>query len=156
MTPTVEVQRVCDGDSLPEDESFQRWAELVLGSEQRQGYLVIRLVDSDESRQLNSQYRHKDKPTNVLSFPFETPGQIKDQIDDNYLGDLVICVPVVQREATEQHKPENWHWAHLVIHGMLHLLGYDHQQADEAEQMEQREIGLLQQLGIDNPYEPET
>lgn len=112
--------------------------------------LTVRLVDSIESQQLNNTYRGKDKPTNVLSFPFEAPVDIP--LDEEYLGDLVICVPVVNQEAEEQGKPALHHWAHMVIHGTLHLLGYDHITDDDAEEMEQLERELLLQLGIPDPY----
>lgn len=107
---------------------------------------VIRLVDETESQQLNSSYRGKDKSTNVLSFTY-------DEID-NYLGDLVVCLPVVEREAKEQNKTRQDHMAHMVVHGVLHLLGYDHEINEEAEEMEALECAILNELGIDNPYEP--
>ena len=111
--------------------------------------ITIRLVDSDESQQLNNQYRGKDKPTNVLSFPFEVPTGIELDL----LGDLVICAPVIAAEAIEQNKSENAHWAHMVIHGCLHLLGYDHINDQEAEEMEALEIALLAKLNIADPYQ---
>jgi len=110
--------------------------------------VVIRLVDEAESRQLNHDYRGIDRPTNVLSFPFEAPAEVQLPL----LGDLVICAPVVAREAVEQGKAAKAHWAHMVIHGVLHLLGYDHQADDEAQQMEQRERELLYRLHFTDPY----
>lgn len=151
MSIVAEIQHACEDADVPDDESLQQWVELVLEELGRAGSLVIRLVDEAESQQLNFQYRHKNAPTNVLSFPFEAPVQV----EDNYLGDIVICVPVVIREAAEQGKPANWHWAHMVIHGMLHLLGFDHINEVDAKIMEQQEITLLQKLGINNPYESE-
>ncbi len=105
-------------------------------------------MDESEGRELNQQYRGKDYATNVLSFPFEAP----PGVDLGLLGDLVICAGVVEREAREQNKSREAHWAHLVIHGMLHLQGYDHQEPDEAETMENLEVHLLAELGFPDPY----
>jgi len=107
---------------------------------------VIRLVCEEESQQLNHSYRGKDKPTNVLSFNYDDL--------DNYLGDLVVCLPVVEREAQEQNKTVINHMTHMIVHGILHLLGYDHEDEGEAEVMEGIECIILAKLGIDNPYEP--
>ena len=107
---------------------------------------VVRLVGENESQQLNAEFRNKDKPTNVLSFTYDDL--------ENYIGDIVICLPVVEREALEQNKPFSHHLQHMIVHGILHLLGYDHEQDDEAEQMEALEQAILAQFGIDNPYEP--
>lgn len=114
--------------------------------------VTLRLVDAEESRQLNRDYRGQDKPTNVLSFPFAPGIDLPAEAGLSLLGDLVICVPLMQQEAQEQNKPLNNHWAHLVIHGMLHLQGYDHQTSATAEVMESLEIALLAQLNIPNPY----
>lgn len=149
MSDSAEIQHVSSDKNVPDDELFQRWSSLVLTSLGQAGSIVIRLVDEAESRQLNQQYRDKDSSTNVLSFPFEAP----EQVEDNHLGDLVICVQVVNREAAEQAKPAGWHWAHMVVHGILHLLGYDHIDEQDALEMEQQEIRLLKQLDINNPYE---
>ena len=149
MLDEVEIQRVFSEGYAPEDENFSKWFKLVIKLLHKHGTLVVRLVDEAESRELNLNYRNKDSSTNVLSFPFEAP----PNIEDNHLGDLVICVPVVNREAIEQNKPENHHWAHIVIHGILHLLGYDHINDGDAMIMEQLEIDLLDKLGISNPYE---
>ena len=116
----------------------------------------IRLVDNSESQSLNLHYRHKDKPTNVLSFPSELPEEILPMLDQVPLGDLVICIPVVLQEAAEQHKTPEAHFAHMVVHGTLHLMGYDHELGtEEAAEMEGLEIQVLQQLGFGNPYEME-
>ena len=149
MTNELEIQRVFIAGETPDDEQFHDWFGLVSKQFHVKGSLVIRLVDEAESRQLNLNYRGKDSSTNVLSFPFEAP----PNIEDNHIGDLVICVPVVNREAMAQNKPQNHHWAHIVLHGILHLLGYDHINDDEATKMEQMEIDLLNKLGISNPYE---
>lgn len=145
----IEVQVATTEKPLPPESSLIDWAETVLSSEQQAGDIVIRLVDEEESQQLNQQFRHKNAATNVLSFPFEAP----EQIEVDHLGDLVICAQVVKREAEEQDKPVDWHWAHMVVHGVLHLLGYDHIDLKDAEIMENKEIGLLKKLGINNPYE---
>jgi probable rRNA maturation factor len=111
--------------------------------------MVIRIVDEDESAQLNETYRHKSGATNVLSFPFDVP----EGIELNLLGDLVICAPVLSREADTQNKTIMAHWAHIIIHGTLHLLGYDHIDDVDAQEMEEKEIALLQTLSISNPYD---
>ncbi len=146
MSLELDIQRQVESDNLPSDEQFQQWAELAL--QQSQGQVAIRIVDENESQQLNKTYRHKDKATNVLSFEMELP----DELGLPLQGDLVICAPVVEREAMEQNKALHNHWAHMVIHGMLHLQGYDHLDDQQAEEMESLEITLLQQLGMANPY----
>lgn len=144
----VDIQRASDAPDLPDDESLIRWAELALAD--KLGHeLTIRLVDETESQELNATYRGKDYPTNVLSFPSDLPPELNIPL----LGDLVICAPVVAREAAEQGKPLAGHWAHMVIHGCLHLIGYDHIDDDEAEQMEALERRLLAELGIADPYD---
>lgn len=149
---TLEIQRVVKSDGgLPGDETFRHWVERALSQHPEPVEVVIRLVDEAESRQLNHTYRGKDKPTNVLSFPFEAPAEAPLPL----LGDLVICVPVVAREALQQGKSLEAHWAHMVIHGLLHLLGYDHETDEEAQQMESRERELLDQLHFPDPYTEE-
>ena len=114
----------------------------------------IACVDVSESQELNLQYREKDKPTNVLSFPSDIPEEMLSLLDAEPLGDLVICIPVVLQEATEQQKTPSDHFTHLLIHGILHLLGYDHETSEaEAEEMEALEIEILKKLGIANPYQ---
>lgn len=137
---------------LPSPEDFRRWvaAALSAGGDTGPAALAVRLVDKDEGRRLNRDYRGKDYPTNVLSFPFEPPPGLDEPLPER--GDLVICAPVVAQEAREQGKPEADHWAHLVVHGVLHLLGYDHEQAAEAERMEALERRILADLGIADPY----
>lgn len=115
--------------------------------------ISIRLVDEAESQALNAHYRKKDKPTNVLSFPSELPEEILPMLDQVPLGDLVICIPVVLQEAAEQQKTPDAHFAHMVVHGTLHLMGYDHETSEQdAEDMEAIEVNVLQQLGFPNPY----
>lgn len=111
--------------------------------------ITIRVVDEHEIQALNKQYRFKDKPTNVLSFPFESPAEVSLPL----LGDLVVCHKIVKKEAIEQQKKLQQHWAHMVVHGVLHLLGYDHIEEGQAQQMENLEIKILANLGFDNPYE---
>jgi len=135
-------------DNLPSLEDFSRWVTAALPTIGDEFEVTIRLVDEAESQSLNSEYRGKDKPTNVLSFPFEAPMDL----DVPLLGDLVICTQVVNQEAKEQQKPLLHHWAHLTIHGILHLRGYDHINDDEAEEMEALEVQLLASLDIPDPY----
>lgn len=149
---TLEIQRAAEDEGgAPDDESFRRWVEAPLAGFGKPVELVIRLVDEAESRQLNHSYRGKDRPTNVLSFPFEAPPEVPSPL----LGDLVICAPVVAREALEQGKSPQAHWAHMVIHGLLHLLGYDHETDEEAQLMESRERELLARLHFPDPYTEE-
>jgi probable rRNA maturation factor len=147
----VDLQLACDDKAVPKLSDFQCWTEAALAPYEKSFELTIRLVNIDESRQLNHQYRGKDKATNVLSFPFEVP----DGIELDLLGDLIICVDVVEQEAAEQDKPINDHWAHMVVHGCLHLLGFDHINDDEAEEMEALETKIITGLGIAAPYEIE-
>ncbi|UJF18812.1 rRNA maturation RNase YbeY [Vibrio sp. SS-MA-C1-2] len=138
-------------DNLPSEPALVTWVEAAVGKAVPDAELTIRIVDSEESQQLNSEYRGKDKPTNVLSFPFELP----DGVELDLLGDLVICKSVVEQEAKEQNKPLQAHWAHMVVHGSLHLLGYDHIDDEEAEEMESLETEIMQQLGFTDPYHEE-
>lgn len=144
---SLEVQHATEARWVPEDEDFLRWASAAAKRDQAE--LVIRIVDETESAELNGQYRHKAGPTNVLSFPFEVPEGIPNRL----LGDLVICAAVVEREAREQGKPLEAHWAHMVVHGVLHLQGYDHISDSDAAVMEAEEIAILKNLGFPNPYE---
>ena len=148
MSITLDLQLASTAKDLPSAEQFQQWLNAAILPFQAEAEVTIRLVDNDESQQLNLTYRGKDYPTNVLSFPFQCPPGVELPL----LGDLVICAPVVAKEAAEQNKPLHAHWAHMVIHGSLHLLGFDHINDDDAEQMEAEEITILQQLGITNPY----
>lgn len=144
----IDIQRIFDSNGQPDQMQIQAWVDAALEGFGQDTEIVIRIVDETESAQLNEQYRHKKGPTNILSFPFEVP----EGIELDLLGDLVICAPVVAREAAEQHKQPAQHWAHIVVHGVLHLLGYDHTGDDEAEQMESREIEILKKMDINNPY----
>ncbi|MEG3134836.1 rRNA maturation RNase YbeY [Rouxiella sp. T17] len=135
-------------EGLPTENDFQQWLEAVLPQFQEESEVTIRIVDEAESQALNLTYRGKDKSTNVLSFPFEAPPGMELPL----LGDLVICRQVVEKEALEQNKALNAHWAHMVVHGSLHLLGYDHIVDEEAEEMEAIEIEIMQSLGHPDPY----
>jgi len=152
MTHEIDLQVACTPTELPTKEQFQLWVDTALAevsSEPKQEIeLTIRLVNNEESQQLNMQYRGKDKPTNVLSFPFEVP----EGVELNLLGDLIICIEVMKQEAQEQNKALFDHWAHLVIHGCLHLVGFDHISDTEAVEMESIETSILKKLGISNPY----
>jgi probable rRNA maturation factor len=160
MTLTVEVsisdELASDAgelsdDDVPEPELLQSWAEAAyLGETPAVASLLV--TTADEVQSLNKQYRNKDKATNVLSFPMESPAEI----DVSLLGDIVLCAPVIREEAEQQSRSEVSHWAHMVVHGMLHLQGYDHIDNDDAEQMEKLEIDILAQLGFNNPYEDIT
>lgn len=135
-------------EGLPTEEQIVQWATAAVQPEGDEVEMTVRIVDEAESHDLNLTYRGKDRPTNVLSFPFECP----DEVELPLLGDLVICRQVVEREAAEQEKPLSAHWAHMVVHGCLHLLGYDHIEDDEAEEMESLETQIMQGLGFDDPY----
>jgi probable rRNA maturation factor len=148
MAIILDLQLASTADNLPTEAQVQQWLEAAILPFQAEAEVTVRIVDHAESQQLNFDYRSKDKPTNVLSFPFQCPPGIELPL----LGDLVICAPVVAAEAAEQHKSLQAHWAHMVVHGCLHLLGFDHINDDDAEQMEAEEITILQQLGITNPY----
>lgn len=142
--------------SVPDSETIQAWADAALrqaGMDQCQRQMTVRIVDLAEMTQLNQQYRHKTGATNVLSFPFELPPGVPVVAGEDALGDLVICAAVVEQEAAQQHKAAVAHWAHMIVHGTLHLLGYDHLTDDEAQQMELKEIAILESFGYANPYE---
>ena len=138
----LSVQYACHKDGLPLRANFVAWARAAL---EGGGDVALRLVDETEGRSLNHDYRGKDYATNVLSFPYETEPRV--------WGDLVLCPAVVAREATEQNKPLPAHYAHLTVHGMLHLQGWDHESPDEAEAMEDKEREILATLGFPDPYE---
>jgi probable rRNA maturation factor len=148
MTLDLEVQVATTHEPLPADSEFARWVESAL-TEHPESALVLRLVDRAESESLNSRYRGIRGPTNVLSFAADLPEEVALPL----LGDIVICAPLVAEEAAGQGKAEQDHWAHLVVHGVLHLLGYDHQDPAEAQRMEKLEVEILNRLGIADPYE---
>ena len=149
--PTLDIQHADDSDSpgLPADDDIRRWVAAALAAQAASAQLTVRIVGMAESRQLNEDYRHGEGPTNVLSFPFGEPGLLQPPL----LGDVVICAPLVVQEAAEQGKTIEAHWAHLVLHGVLHLLGFDHQTAPQAQEMERREIEILHALAYPDPYQ---
>ena len=145
----IDLQIACEQESgLPTAEQIEQWATAAIQPQSNEVEMTVRIVDEAESHALNLNYRGKDRPTNVLSFPFECP----DEVELPLLGDLVICRQVVEREAQEQDKPVMAHWAHMVVHGSLHLLGYDHIEDDEAEEMESLETQIMTELGFADPY----
>ncbi|WP_125564383.1 MULTISPECIES: rRNA maturation RNase YbeY [Pseudoalteromonas] len=148
MSLEVDLQIASDFANLPSAEQFQLWAEKALLTYKEEAEVTIRIADEAESQELNSQYRGKDKPTNVLSFPFEAPPGIELPL----VGDLIICPQVVFREAEEQEKTFHDHFAHMVVHGCLHLLGFDHINEQDADEMESLEKEFLADLGIADPY----
>ncbi len=154
--PTVEVQLGEQIDALPDaidDQRLGEWAAAAArGAGGAMGEITLRIVSPEESRALNHDYRGKDAPTNVLSFPFEMPEGIPVEHQDLILGDIAICADVVAREAAEQDKLPEAHWAHMVVHGVLHLLGFDHIEDDEAADMEALETRILIALGFPDPY----
>ena len=146
---SVEIQTIFASAGQPSEQQIQQWIDTALEDINYDTEIVVRIVDEAESAELNEQYRHKKGATNILSFPIDIP----EGIDLNLLGDLVICAPVLEQEAQQQSKPLAHHWAHIIIHGVLHLLGYDHIDDEQAEDMENKEITLLQKLNIPNPYQ---
>lgn len=145
----LDLQLACDkAHGLPAEADFLRWLQGVLPLFRDCSEVTVRLVDEAESHELNLTYRGKDRPTNVLSFPFEAPPEVELPL----LGDLVICRQVVEREAQQQEKALEAHWAHMVAHGSLHLLGYDHILDEEALEMESLETEIMQKLGYPDPY----
>lgn len=146
----VTVQRATRLRGLPTDRKFQQWVAAALrgAGHRRSTELTIRLVNEAEGRRLNHRWRRRDYATNVLSFPAELPQGLRSLL----LGDLVICAPVVRREAAQQGKLPEAHWAHLTVHGTLHLLGYDHVGKRQAAEMESLETTILAKLGFPDPY----
>ncbi len=144
----VEIQSVVNSNNLPGLDRIQAWLDAALEDFPNDTEIVIRIVDEQESAALNQQYRHKNGPTNVLSFPYDFPAEVNLDL----LGDLVVCAPVVEKEAHEQGKRLTDHWAHMIVHGVLHLIGYDHIEPAEAEAMEALEVNILQKFNISNPY----
>ena len=148
MTLRIDIQVAGSRSGLPDVARLRHWARSALAGHRTDAELSIRIVDAAESQALNRRFRGKDRPTNVLAFPAELP----PDLDLPLLGDLVICRDVVEAEATEQAKPPHAHWAHMVIHGTLHLVGFDHQTEEEAAKMEAAEAEILGELGWPDPY----
>ena len=153
----VEVQKACDAESLPEEGEIRRWLTSAVAAaarpEHRRCEIVVRVVGEEESRELNRRFRGHDRPTNVLAFPASAP-PAGPRLRWLPLGDLVLCGPVVEREAAEQGKAAAAHWGHLLVHGALHLLGYDHALDAEAAAMEGLETRILAEHGYPDPYVP--
>ena len=149
----LDVQYASAAADLPSAEQLQQWvqAALTAAAYTEPAELTIRIVDEEEGQALNRDYRQRDYATNVLSFPFDEA----IELPLNLLGDLVICAAVVSREAAQQEKAVSAHWAHLVVHGCLHLLGYDHMNNDDADTMENLEVTIMATLGFANPYPDE-
>jgi len=156
MTVLLDIQLVSEQAGIPGREAMQQWLDAALQDSHPGAEVVVRVVDEQESHDLNLQYRDQDKPTNVLSFPFETPAVVLPDMESELLGDLVICAPVVASEAIEQGKSLEAHWAHMLVHGALHLCGYDHQNDVQANEMEALETDIIVGLGFAPPYESET
>lgn len=155
--PVLDLQVACEAPGLPEEIDIADWLALTVASSNvllpAASEVSIRVVDEAESRALNAQYRGHDAPTNVLSFPAELdalPGLPPE--DRTLLGDIVVCAPVVEREAAQQGKDASHHWTHMLVHGVLHLLGFDHVDNDEARRMEALEVRILATGGVPNPY----
>ena len=144
--PDIVIQSVDTITPAPSNEKLQTWAKVALEGCEHE--VTLRLVDASEIQALNRDYRQKDKPTNVLSFPFEVP----EGLPCETLGDVILCTAIILEEAQEQHKSYDAHFAHMVIHGILHLRGFDHIDEQDAVTMEQKEITLLHTLGFNNPY----
>ncbi len=162
MNITVDIQSATKSDDSPEPEPIRLWIKKTLEhssvstllpaeyiTSKKDIELSLRIVDCEESQELNHQYRQKDKPTNILSFPSELPKGLPFV----HLGDLVVCAPVVSEEAQEQNKKLYDHWAHMLVHGTLHLMGFDHIEDDDAEIMEALEVDILSTLNIADPYQ---
>jgi probable rRNA maturation factor len=143
------LQIATDDKSIPAKDLFDAWLQSIEKTLHWQsGEITLRIIDQTESRSLNYQFRQKDSATNVLSFPSSLP----QDIAPDYLGDIAMCAPVIEQEAKQQHKSLNAHWAHMLVHGVLHLRGYDHIDQSEANEMESLESEILKNMGYSNPY----
>ncbi len=148
MTISVDLQVSEDAGDAPDADRVRRWVTAALADRRRRAQVSLRVTGRDEMSELNRRYRGRQGPTNVLSFPAELPAEVRTPL----LGDIVICAPVVAEEARAQGKPALAHWAHLVVHGTLHLIGYDHVEASDARRMEAVETDVLAGLGYADPY----
>lgn len=147
----LELQIATSAKTLPHPSQFKSWVSVVLTDKLKENIeLTIRIVDESEIIDLNHRYRNKNKATNVLSFPIEL--DFGENLDYRMLGDIIICASVVEKEARDQNKELLAHWAHMVVHGLLHLLGYDHENPEDANIMESLESELMQNLGFKSPY----
>ncbi|MDA8562006.1 rRNA maturation RNase YbeY [Gammaproteobacteria bacterium] len=146
----INVQNITQKKVVPTNANLIYWSTITLKHLEIDAEINIRIVDLLEITELNQKYRNKNKPTNVLSFPFDMPDEASDEL--LYLGDIVLCAEIINQEALNQNKLNDAHWAHMVIHGTLHLLGYDHENDTEADIMEQLEITILESINFKNPY----
>ncbi len=155
MNVKIDILNACSAPWVPPAADCDRWITSALASANYTGKcsISIRFVDAVESKELNSRFRSKDKPTNVLSFPANMPADVIKAMRAEFLGDIVICASVLEEEALAQGKTIAAHWAHLTVHGTLHLLGFDHETEDQAQIMENLEIDSLQHLGFSSPYQ---
>ncbi len=155
MDLILSIENACNAANIPDDEEIESWVLTTLSLQSEHDGITelgLRIVDRNEISQLNTTYRKKDGPTNILSFPFDLPPGFTEPGNQTILGDIVACSDVIEHEAKQQHKPLKAHWAHMIVHGTLHLLGYDHQDDLEAREMEDLEISLLARLNFPNPY----
>lgn len=148
MKLELNIQNPNKSKDIPKKKQFTDWMKAALANERDKAEVSLRIVDETESRHLNYNYRKKNKATNVLSFPVQSI----NGIDSDILGDIIMCAPVVKQEIKEDNKDETAHWAHLTVHGVLHLLGYDHVEESDAKEMEALETKILSELGFKDPY----
>jgi len=148
MTVTIDLSIASHSNQIPSETAFKKWVNAVAISQSEDYEISIHVIDEKESSSLNHTWRNKEGPTNVLSFPADLP----EGVPISLLGDLAVCAPVIEKEASEQAKSLEAHWAHIIIHGTLHLFGYDHVDESEAEEMESMEIDIMKRLGFSNPY----
>ncbi len=148
MSIAVDLQVSEDAGDVPSAEEFRHWVTAALADRRRRAQVSLRITGRDEMRDLNRRYRDRPGATNVLSFPADLPAEVRTPL----LGDVVVCAPIVAEEARAQGKTELAHWAHLVVHGTLHLIGYDHVEAHDARRMEAVETDVLARLGYADPY----
>ena len=148
MNLQVDIQKACE-EPVPDEDDIRSWIGAALEREREAAEVSVRLVSEDEMSRLNRDYRGKPGSTNVLSFRADLPGDIAHPL----LGDIVVCPAVVEREAAAQHKQRRDHWTHMLVHGSLHLLGYDHEEPADAHTMEALETTIMQSLGCPDPYQ---
>ncbi len=150
MNYQVTIQNPEDYNDIPSVFKINRWVKTCLKHFKEEAEVTLRFSSTEEIQRLNFQYRQKNKPTNVLSFPIQLP---KELADTSFIGDIILCKQVIEQEAKAQHKTLEAHYAHMIIHGLLHLLGFDHIKEEDALVMEPLEIKILKELHIENPYE---
>ncbi len=148
MTAKINVEYMSNASELPAEAMIAHWAQAALQGHERYVEVGVRIVDESEIIELNQRFRKKAEPTNVLSFPFEDPPGTQTDV----LGDVVVCAPIVSSQAQTEGKPLSAHWAHMVVHGIMHLRGYDHETPEEANAMEHMETRILEGLGFPDPY----